>query len=809
MKRLNNSKILSEIVKLRAKREVSHEEFMRLVKLEDQLKEQRVKEEEQMAQKDTNKEESRNRPQSSEAAPKKDSVIAKNLYRAMKKQLCGGAIVNASKRILGSGWKKLPSVNKFIVRVRPYNSIMQKVGINLRVPPQLEVVPRRENQRMNRYLQRMVIKIRKLRDQGEYKKVWTKIYLLLRYSITFRMSAYHHILPKWYYTMTVGQISAINRKVSKILRDADTNFEYHRVYIPKAKPDGSKTYRPLGVPNIEWRIVLHMWNNMIQIMLEKKLLPTQHGFIPGRGTGTAWRALLKLVNKHKYIYEADLKQFFPSVNTEAITKSLITKVGMPKKLAEMFEQINQRSPELPQEELLDESVFQNRGRYARGLRPIERGEEMVSERLKSEYRERWGKPGLPDRPSPRTDIFWQDMLNGEPKAYKEIFNIERENSRPARTKPGGFINQIRGKIGRSMEEWLFGDINKPLEDRTQSNQQTPSQRIGKAIRDNLNLTKSINQAAKDGSYLIKGVAQGAPTSPLLSITILEKFLNKQEAREKVFNRETELWDLSGKVESVKSISYADDPVFFANNYFELKEDKQLGVIVSKAKSGWVKRGRWEKDLKYLGLKLVNSMPVLYAGPEGTKYTIKDQELVACTRNGSRMWIPEGLKSLICIENNKALRVWEHPNQSESWNGGNFLEKVSEKKIFGFIQSCLYNASWDNSAASENQKKGLANQLKVLNKKSLLGKIPGPTDSSWSMTKLYGILSPTMKVNRKRHLKWIRKELMSKIRPEVDWEKYKNPKGAYITREIQPKVFPSEEFKEGYVNNTPTLQQEAV
>lgn len=58
-------------------------------------------------------------------------------------------------------------------------------------------------------------------------------------------------------------------------------MDYKRVYIPKP---GTDKKRQLGVPTMEWRIALHMWNNMIHIFVEDSLLESMHGFIPGRGT---------------------------------------------------------------------------------------------------------------------------------------------------------------------------------------------------------------------------------------------------------------------------------------------------------------------------------------------------------------------------------------------------------------------------------------------------------------------------------------------------------------------------------------------
>ena len=73
-----------------------------------------------------------------------------------------------------------------------------------------------------------------------------------------------------------------------------------------------------------------MVSNMIYLFVEDSILKSQHGFIPERGTLTAWRDFFKRdLNKRKYIYEIDLKQYFPTAHATAVTERLL-ELGMPK-----------------------------------------------------------------------------------------------------------------------------------------------------------------------------------------------------------------------------------------------------------------------------------------------------------------------------------------------------------------------------------------------------------------------------------------------------------------------------------------------
>jgi len=138
--------------------------------------------------------------------------------------------------------------------------------------------------------------------------------------------------------------------VSKIINKGIDEMESHRVYIPK----GQKGFRPLGVPEPEWRLLLHMYSNFLTFFLKDKF-PHQHGFIPGLGTLTAWKEIFEKGYIHQdFIKEWDFKSFFDKVHLNRITEILLN-LGCPKHVVYFLENINRSHVKLPKEELLDES----------------------------------------------------------------------------------------------------------------------------------------------------------------------------------------------------------------------------------------------------------------------------------------------------------------------------------------------------------------------------------------------------------------------------------------------------------------------
>jgi hypothetical protein len=113
----------------------------------------------------------------------------------------------------------------------------------------------------------------------------------------------------------------------------DSQILYKRVYQDK-NPLGSNvvgnqtgTYRPLGVPSLAWRTFTSMW--ILGLNGAYDVDRNQHGFIPKRGTLTAWKQVAHEVLNSRNIYEIDFKGYFPSISAPYVSSMLYYQSGVP------------------------------------------------------------------------------------------------------------------------------------------------------------------------------------------------------------------------------------------------------------------------------------------------------------------------------------------------------------------------------------------------------------------------------------------------------------------------------------------------
>jgi len=100
-----------------------------------------------------------------------------------------------------------------------------------------------------------------------------------------------------------------------------------QVYIPKEGKVGST--RPLGISNLEDKVVQKMMQRVLESIYEPSFLDCSYGFRPGRGCHDAIKALHKHLygNEVQVVIDVDLANFFGTIDHKMMEGILREKIG--------------------------------------------------------------------------------------------------------------------------------------------------------------------------------------------------------------------------------------------------------------------------------------------------------------------------------------------------------------------------------------------------------------------------------------------------------------------------------------------------
>lgn len=401
-----------------------------------------------------------------------------------------------SEKGVTSPWKRIPSTTKFEISLNDMNIILEQVGISRRLEGKKDFGKNPHgNKVLNRFMTWQVSRLYESLALGRHDEFFNRCFYLMRNSVAFRTSALNKCFPRWYKTLPFAFMININNKVNDILDSESRELQFKRVYIPKTpedeelllkvkgdhkafKKEGGK-WRPLGVPRHAWRVVLHMWTNFLVMFVEGYIGKRQHGFIPGKGTLTAWKALTSKLHKYNYIMEIDLRNCFGEIQADAVSRILL-ELGAPKRAVEYIEEINLCSPQWAKEDLLDETPY----------------------RKKWEENQKWNTPVLKSDPTEEDLKKSEEILAAKKdenyQRYQKLLKQAEDMNRPDMTK----------KIKQVMREYLSEEWQE--------------------LRKSGKIPIADSTWVSEGGGTHKGLPQGANWSPILTATVLKEFVDQAD-----------------------------------------------------------------------------------------------------------------------------------------------------------------------------------------------------------------------------------------------------------------------------------------
>jgi len=259
-------------------------------------------------------------------------------------------------------FKSLPNVREFIIEVQDLDPLFEEEGIKKRLAPILKF-KRHNNARLNRYILWQVYRLNK--SIYETKKFWHISEYVLKRSTTFALHSLNHCYGKWHREASLSWVRNLLRNFQQVRTSNMSKIDLKRVYIQKANGQP----RPLGVPSLPWRMYLHLWNQVLSIYLQHDINKSQHGFMPGKGTMTAWMEILEKVITKDNIYEYDLSGCFDRISISRLD-SLLEKRKTPTKYRTLIENLNRNAPRLPEKLEMPEPQAKAKHTFAKMLEPV-------------------------------------------------------------------------------------------------------------------------------------------------------------------------------------------------------------------------------------------------------------------------------------------------------------------------------------------------------------------------------------------------------------------------------------------------------
>lgn len=609
-----------------------------------------------------------------------------------------------------SPFSPLPNVSRFQIVVSKWHEVFLKFGLKKRINPGAIQYTPYKNKDLNRYVAHTLIRLSKMPDSA----YWELAPRIAAKSRVFYMLGLRRIIPNWHRFLPWWQFEKIRKNYLEIVKQENPTVDFKRRYDPK--PKGG--WRPLGNPKVEWRIYLHILNQLLVYRVHNKLDINQHGFLPNRGTLTAWIDILQRVIKAPFIYEYDFKGYFDNLNQDFMFMSMSKEFNVSGRTLHILKSIQKSIPKLQQEDKTpepDREVLRTGdGKDNPNLKDDPLYQEIYEKKLKSLVAEHKTE----HRESTLHVPVWRQTPNGPEIAYYiPMFQGQTAMSEEI---PSYFEDMAHKHAASSVAAWKAYQHTDTYKRQVEA--------MG------LNWEEIVNP--KPTTMKEKGVPQGLPTSPILSNFSLQSSLFKLWEKICQYADDGLLWfgwhdiglpkikekDPRGRPahtkESLKRLSMKQLLNQIAQTLFRARKlqatmeefDKELlakanekvesilghplmkeaGAEIAPAKSGWVKfAGKWIKPLKFLGLE----------------YDGVTNQLRSATRKGANL-IFDKQSLMEELGDNPRGKTIKQINEESGTSPNSRRSKLTWENFVvseyvGWVMSRLYNGSWNQDEFHQN------------------------------------------------------------------------------------------------------------
>lgn len=146
-------------------------------------------------------------------------------------------------------FKALPNVSAVKISTNRLDPLLAAGGICRKLNPEMDFVQLSSKiKATNRYISIIQHRLERYLRANKHREFWVFALMLLKRSKSLRMVALRKLRPNWHRDFGLGLVKGLLRRLDSAIKNLKTELFIVRDYADKVKPDGSKTYRPIGAP---------------------------------------------------------------------------------------------------------------------------------------------------------------------------------------------------------------------------------------------------------------------------------------------------------------------------------------------------------------------------------------------------------------------------------------------------------------------------------------------------------------------------------------------------------------------------------